>query len=362
MAHLWACIPFLVYWMAVPSAHKGIADSNFVAIQSFLWFVVAYLLTRTWLAFKNPDWLPWEYVFPLIDVAIVSLLIGMGNRDPLSNIGLLFFFPIAQAAGTLNTRWVAGVAALCLVGTGLTTQGLRTEEPFNTAFRYFFIFILGSLFTMLARSGAQIREQLGIARDRNRIAMEMHDGVQAHLMTLSKQLELASAVAIAKPERAAELATEGSETARLAADELRYLVNRMRAPSLEHGFLPALRTFVDTVCKRHDLAYDFNVEGEEGQLSRETEHAAFRIAQESLTNAVRHANASRIAVTVQFRPDALAIIVQDNGRGYEPDSASEGIDGMRRRARDVDGTLTITSDGGTRVEAILPNLKETRTQ
>jgi signal transduction histidine kinase len=362
MAHLWVCVPFLVIWMIVPEAHKGIADENFVAIQSFLWFVIAYLLVRSWLAFKNPPWLAWEYVFPPIDVAIVSLLIGLGNRDPLSNIGLLYFFPVAQAAGTLSTRWVAVVAAMSLLGTWLATDGLRSEEPFNTAFRYFFIFVLGSLFTKLALAAAALRAQLGIARDRNRIAMEMHDGVQAHLMTLSKQLELAGALALAKPDRAAELAREGSETARLAADELRYLVNRMRAPSLERGFLPALRTFVDTVCTRHGLIYEFEVDGEERLLSRESEHAAFRIAQEALTNSVRHASASRIAVKVVYDESELTLAVQDNGAGCDPDIESEGLDGMRHRARDAGGTLTISSDGGTRVEATLPISKETKNQ
>jgi len=354
MAHLWVCIPFLVIWMTVPAAHKGIDDTDFVQIQAFLWVVIAYLLIRSWLAFRDPPKLQWEYVFPLIDVAIVSLLIYMGNRDPLSNIGLLYFFPVAQAAGTLNTRWVAAVAGLCLVGTYLATHGLRTDEPYNTAFRYFFIFVLGSLFTLLARAGASLREQLGIARDRNRIAMEMHDGVQAHLMTLSKQLELAEAMASARPERTAELAREGSETVRLAADELRYLVNRMRAPALERGFVPALRTFVDTVCTRHGLTYEFNLEGDEAQLSRRTEHAAFRIAQEALTNAVRHARASRIRVTVLFADRRVTLKVQDDGVGCDPNLVSEGLDGMRRRARDVGGDFKLSNDSGTTVEAVLP--------
>lgn len=355
MAHLWACIPFLVIWMTIPAAHKGIPDPDFSKIQGFLWIVITYLLARTWLAFRDPPRLAWEYVFPPIDIAIVSMLIWLGNRDPLSNIGLLYFFPVAQAAGTLNTRWVALTAGLCLLGTWLATHGMRTEEPYNTAFRYFFIFVLGSLFTLLARAAASLREQLGIARDRNRIAMEMHDGVQAHLMTLSKQLELAEAMASAKPERTAELAREGSETVRLAADELRYLVNRMRAPALERGFVPALRTFVDTVCKRHGLEYEFHIEGEERQLSRDTEHAAFRIAQEALTNVVRHSGAGRVRVGVAFGVDELRLSVQDDGKGCDPNVDSEGIEGMRRRARDIGGMLTLIADSGTTVEAALPD-------
>lgn len=249
-------MPFLVLWVMMPSAHAGIKDPNFHTIQRFLVLVVTYLLIRTWLAFKDPPRLKWEYVFPPIDVAVVSILIYLGERDPLSNIGLLYFFPLAQAAGTLNTRWVAAVAAITLAGAALATHGLRTTEPFNVAFRYFFIFVLGSLVTILARAAASLREQLGIARDRSRIAMEMHDGVQAHLMTLSKHFELVEHLADSQPARVAELAAEGGSTARLAADELRYLVNRLRAPSLTQGFIPALKGFVHNLSARHNLEYN----------------------------------------------------------------------------------------------------------
>lgn len=355
MAHLWVCMPFLMYWMAVPSAHRGIADPNFAQIQVFLVVIAIYFIVRTFLAFKDPKSLPWEYVFPPIDVAIVSALIWMGNRDPLSNIAMLYFFPIAQAAGTMNTRWVAAVAGMILLGAALATHMMSTDEPFNAAFRYFFIFVLGSLVTMLAKAGASLREQLGIARDRNRMAMEMHDGVQAHLMILSKQLELAKNVAMVNPARASQLVQEGSETARLAADELRYLVNRMRAPSLGPGFLPSLRTFVDTFLTRQGLVYSFEVTGTEKILGRETEHAAFRIAQEALTNAVRHAQATKIDVEVRFTPESVILTIIDNGIGFDPSIESEGLDSMKRRAKGVGGVLNIVpGHPGTRIEADLP--------
>lgn len=355
MGHLWVCMPFLIFWMTVPSAHEGIPDPNFANIQVFLVLVATYFIVRTILAFKDPRTLPWEYVFPPIDVAIVSMLIWMGTGDPLSNIALLYFFPLAQAAGTMNTRWVAAVAAMILLGAALATNMMKTDEPFNVAFRYFFIFVIGSLVTMLARAGAHIREQLGIARDRNRMAMEMHDGVQAHLMILSKQLELAKNVALANPSRAAQLAQEGSETARLAADELRYLVNRMRAPSLDRGFLPSLRTFVDTFCTRQGLVYTFEVTGTEKFLARETEHAAFRIAQEALTNAVRHAEATKLDVNVDFSDTEMRMTIADDGKGFDTSMESEGLDGMKRRAKSVGGVFTISNTHpGTKLEACLP--------
>lgn len=354
MAHLWVCMPFLVMWVFVPSAHAGIPDENFQKITAFLGAVIVYLLVRTALAFRNPSWLKWEYVFPPIDIAAISMLIWLGNRDPLSNIALLYFFPIAQAAGTLNTRWAVSVSCLVLVGAALATHGLRSDEPFNTGFRYFFLIVLGSLVTLLAKASAQLREALSVARDRNRLAMEMHDGVQAHLMTISKQLELAEAVGDKNPERVTELARDSRELARLAADELRYLVTRMRSPSLEQGFVTALKGFASNITSRYGLELEFVESGSSAGLERETEHAAFRIAQEALTNAIRHASAKRVVVSIRFEPRALTQSVKDDGVGMGASAESEGIEGMRRRANELGGSVEVIGTGGTEVVARLP--------
>lgn len=346
VAHLWVCIPFLAMWFMVPSTHDKIPVAAFRNIQTFLVAVIAYLAYRSWLAFRNPPKLEWEYVFPPIDVAIVSTLIWLGNRDPLSNIGLLYLFPLAQAAGTLNVRWSIGVAAMVLVGAALATHGLATEEPFNTAFRYYFIFVVASLFTQLALASAKFREQMSLDRDRKHMAMEIHDGVQAHLMTLSKQLELAEMIAVQNPERAKSIASEGRETARLAADELRFLVKRMRGQTLQGGFIPALQNFVHNVTSRHELTGTIDVVGQEKILPVEVEHTAFRIAQEALTNAVRHARATEVTVTLAYQPTELELTIRDNGVGFDPTIQSEGLDGMKSRTQRLGGDLSIQSKPG----------------
>lgn len=354
-AHLLACVPFLVFWIIVPWAHDKIPDPNFQQIRAFIGIVVVYLLFRTWLAFKNPPKLEWEYVFPPVDIAVISTLIWMGNRDPLSNIGLLYLFPLAEAAGTFNLRWSVAVAAMVLVGAAMATHGLRSEEPFNAVFRYFFLIVLASLITLLARASSRSREEISVTKDRNHMAMEIHDGVQAHLMTLSKQLELAEMVAIQNPNRAKELAAEGRETARLAADELRYLVKRMRSKSLHEGFVPALQNFVHNLTSRHEIASSFNVIGTPHDLSVEVEHAAFRIAQEAMTNVVRHSQASNVVIEVCYEPTSMTMTIADDGVGFDCSIESEGLDGLRSRAASVGGTLNLeSSPGSTKVVAKLP--------
>ncbi len=353
MAHLWVCMPFLVAWVTIPSFHKGIEDHDFARIQAFIGVVVVYLIARTWFAVKASKPVNWEYLYPPIDVAIVSMLIWLGNRDPLSNVALLYLFPLAQAAGTLNVRWSIAVAAMVLVGTLLATHGLRSDEPFNSIFRYFFLFVLASLFTMLSQVTARLLGQLDVARDRNRMALEMHDGVQSHLMTLTKQIELAEHLAV-PTSRQRDILAEGRETTRLAADELRYLVQRMRAASLDAGFVPAIQGFVHNLLTRHEIGYSFAVDGI-GVLNLPVQHAAFRVCQEALTNVIKHSGASEVKVQLTFGGGNLTMDITDNGRGFEPNWESEGLAGLRTRAAEVGGELTVKSgSAGTNVQAIFP--------
>lgn len=363
MAHLWVCAPFLMIWMQVPVVRRGIPESGADKIQAFIVVIVAYLIVRTWLAFRDPPSLPWEYVFPPIDVAVVSVLIWFGNRDPLSNIALLYFFPIAEAAGTLNVAWTASVGALVLAGAGLATHGFRTEEPFNTGFRYFFIIVMAALLSALAKAAARARTEQGVAQDRVRIAMEMHDGVQGHLMTISRQLELAEALGERDPRRAAEVVAESREGARLAADELRFLVQRLRAPSLAEGFLPGLKQFAHNLVTRNGMELRFEVHGEPYELGETAENALFRIAQESLTNAVRHSGATEVRVDVEFDLIGVALKVRDNGVGLPGEKADgfhAGIESMSERAQEVGGSVKIESveGGGVLVSAYLPRQLE----
>jgi signal transduction histidine kinase len=350
LAHLWACAPFMAVWVVMPEVRRHIEPLSLHRIQWFLPVVAVYIVVRTFLAFKDPRWLNWMVVYPPFDVAIVSILVWLGNRDPLSNVTLLYMFPLAESAASLSIPWAISAGAMVLAGAGIATGGFTTDDPFNTAFRYFFLFILATLVAWLSRTAANLREQLGVARDRNRIAMEMHDGVQGHLVTLSSQLELVGRLAAVNPDRAAEVAGEARAGTTLAADELRFLVQRLRAPSLAEGFLPALRAFATNQTSRNELDLEFDVQGEPLAMGPETENALFRIAQEALNNVLRHASARAVRIALCYGLDAVALSVQDDGTGFDvsadPGSGRSGIDGMRTRAQAAGAVFQIESAKG----------------
>lgn len=354
LAHLWLCAPFLFVWLYEPGVRGGLTDERVATMMVLVGGISAYLIGRTLVAWRGPDWPTWEYVCPPVDAALVSAMLALGDRDPLSNAALLYFVPLAEAAGTLRVAWAAAVAAWVILGAGLATSGFAGADPFNVAFRYAFLLVFASLIAWLAREAAALREALGVARDRNRIAMDMHDGLQGHLIGVAAQLELLKHTVRADPSRAEELAEQSRGSARQAADELRYLVQRMRAPSLAEGCVPALRQYASNLCARHGLDLEFEEGDAIPPLPFDTESALFRIAQEAMHNAVKHAQATRIQVTAGVERGAIIMTIGDNGRGFEASAVrpGAGLENMRRRCEAAGGALEIASSpAGTRVTA-----------
>ena len=370
LVHVWLFAPFLIMWLR-DSRIQTVLGANAVSqLQPTILAVVLYLGTRTWLAWKDPSWLKWELVFPPIDVFVVTLILCISHRGPMSNISLLFFLPLIEAAGTLRVRWSALVALMVVTGTiisamyGLgashqissaTLQELWNDQALNVVFRLYFLLVVASLMTYQGLIAAGMKEKLAVAADRNRIAADMHDGVQGHLMTISSQLELLSRVAERDPARAVELAKDARDMARMGADELRFLVQRMRAPALTEGFIPALQQYAHNICSRNQLQLEFAVEGEPRPIDPEDEAALFRVAQEALNNVVKHAAASIVCVNLRFGP-RVQLEVRDDGVGFDQQVVKgHGLAGMCDRLKKLGGELTVSSrpETGTKVEAIV---------
>lgn len=357
LGHLWLLLPFLVLWLRIPAVRTLVTPTQVHNEVLLAAFGFTYLLIRTIVAYKDPPGLKWEYVFPPIDLTFVSLIIYLGSQDPLSNVSLLYFFPIAEAAGTLNVGWAATVGILSVVGAGFATR-FNSPEIFGVVFRFFFLVTMASLMTWLARIAAELRAQLSLAADRNRLAMDMHDGVQGHLISIASQLELAQRVAPFDGNRAAAIAADSREVARQAADELRFLVQRLRAPALSHGFVPALKQYGHNLCTRNGAEFVFEQEGHSPALRPELENGLFRIAQEAIQNAIKHACATNIRVTIRFLNGSLELRVADDGCGFDVASASDcaGIEGMTYRAAELGGSLSVASgpSQGTVIEVFAP--------
>ena len=360
LAHVWATAPFALLWLLMPSMRIGESRSVIAGQWALAALTAVYLIGRTWLAWLDRPRVPWNYLYPIPDAVLISLSLYM-SRSSESVLYYTYALPIIAAASTLNVAWAATVGVVSVLGALTATLGFEPISYLGAAYRLVSLIVLASLTTWLARLGADVQARLSVADERNRIAMEMHDGVQAHLIVIASQMELAARTAAHDPARTEAIAADCRDLARQAADDLRFLVHRLRSIEPAEAFIPALRQYLHNLSARTGLAIGLEVIGDPHPIGSPREHALFRITQESLNNTLKHAEADEVSVTVGFHEDSVRLTVSDNGRGFDPErshaeAGHQGIEGMRQTARSVGGEVSIESSlgEGTTITAVVP--------
>lgn len=194
--------------------------------------------------------------------------------------------------------------------------------------------------------------------ERRRLASELHDQVGQGLTALLLQLK---ATLDEAPEPLRSQLLEAQTIARKNLDEVRRIARRLRPSVLDDLGLPyALASLTDVVEEQAEIVVRRQIDTSTLRLTAAVELAVYRIAQEALTNAVRHAQASWIELDLETTEDGrhVRLAVRDNGRGmiYAPDAEGGGIRGMRERALAAEGDLAITTrlGGGTSVTLTVP--------
>jgi signal transduction histidine kinase len=193
--------------------------------------------------------------------------------------------------------------------------------------------------------------ELSIVSERNRLALELHDAVSQKLFGLVLTAETAATLLERNPRAAREQVAKLQELARQALDELRSLIFELRPPDLERdGLCGALRKHVEVLRRLQptEIALEADVELEPDP---QRDGEVFRIAQEALQNAVRHAHASRIVLQLERADGRLLLDVVDDGVGFAPDDADLrsrrlGLTSMEERAQRLGARLEIRSAKG----------------
>lgn len=207
------------------------------------------------------------------------------------------------------------------------------------------------------------RERLVLTREeeRRRLRRDLHDGLGPRLASLTLKLETARNRLAHDPLADSLLSDLITRTQEAVAD-VRRLVNALRPPALDAlGLLPALHEQILQYSDLGDQAMQITLEapGSLPPLPAAVEVAVFRIAQEALTNVVRHAQASRCVVSLALceREQGLELTITDNGRGLPPiRGMGVGLASMRERAEELGGTWEVASlpTGGTGIRVRLP--------
>jgi signal transduction histidine kinase len=218
----------------------------------------------------------------------------------------------------------------------------------------------------IALTNARLYEgarELALAEERARIARELHDAVAQALFGARLTADAAAALVGTDPERARAELVEVSRLVGAAGAELRGIVSALRPAELAaDGLAGALRARVALLDRVHRAAVTLDAPLELPRLPAGTEETLLRVAEEALHNALRHAAASTVRVTLAVADGQVALTVADDGAGFEvadpPPAATRrlGLASMRERARAAGGSLAVTSTpgGGSTVRLVVP--------
>jgi signal transduction histidine kinase len=308
-------------------------------------------------------------LFVLMNVVLVSLA-------PL-NVPLFAVLVMSWSLGRHlpTTRQV--LVGLVLVAGGMTLVILAMEQQVPTDYVFPTAF---SVIALVAGRAVRVRSQLteelheaavqaeeeheaelarAAAEERRRIAREMHDVVAHSVSVMVVQAGGARRILQQDPERAIDAAVHIEETGRAALVEMRRLLGMLGAgEDAARAPQPTLAALDSLVRRSREagLRVELTVLGEPRSLPAGIDLAAYRVLQEGLTNALRHAGGSPAEITVRWAPDALELAVSDRGRGPSGPGGGHGLVGMQERVRLYGGELWTgrRTGGGFEIRARIP--------
>ncbi len=352
------------------------------------WVVAAALVVGSTIEMLTRNDVPWPIptliasvavaatVFPRrqhpLAMTIVALAIvnGLGvavwiAQDQVSGYGSMVFLLVVPYS---LFRWGSGRDASIGVGVLLIAWLVAiTTDPgtLGDALGGFMVLAFTAALGIVIRTRASLRQrELAevTLREREQLARELHDTVAHHVSAIAVQAQAGQAVAAQRPEVAVEILAVIEETAKRTLAEMRAMVGALRN-SDDPALVPAegigdLRRLAARAAG--PLTIDVELSGDLDDVGPLIDAAVYRIAQESITNAVRHArNASRVTVSVVGDDDHVELMVADDGDAapFDTDVATGfGLLGMTERAKLLGGTLTSgpCAGGGWTTTARLP--------
>lgn len=241
----------------------------------------------------------------------------------------------------------------------------RSMSEYFTANEHKLLTTIAALTATTVRA-VQLSDELRVSRqrivaareeERRRMRRDLHDGLGPQLASQTLGLEAIAQLMESDPPKAQSLIQSLQTQANDAIQDIRRLVYNLRPPALDDlGLVEALQ---QSICRyeNNQLHIEFEVSDIPSNLPAAIETAIFRIAQEALTNVVRHSGATRCAIHLYRLAQHICIEIQDNGHGLPSDYQSGiGLQTMRERAVELNGETSIQhlANGGTLVKTILP--------
>jgi signal transduction histidine kinase len=333
----------------------------YLGIDSF-WFIwttaepAALLAVAAWCARKRQTHL--ATVLLLVALSHVAAFL-QGRYEHLAFSGVLLV-PTILVCGLLIgeyfvLKWTLVCCGLLAWVTAVVHGG---REAWWTAAAWSVVYIVTAWLVMLfsrhlerlleADRTAEEQQRSAIVAERTRFAREIHDTLAQGFTGIMMQLNAADQRLEAEPERAREHLEKARQLARQSLEEARRSVSALRPGPLANGdLLSAIEQLGRQITSASSIELQTRLEGQPYALSEEREAHLLRIAQEALTNAVRHSGPGRIDVRLCYQPRSVVLEVRDDGCGISgSQQPGFGLKNMSERARQIGAEFTILSKAG----------------
>ncbi|WP_062436946.1 sensor histidine kinase [Herbidospora daliensis] len=300
----------------------------------------------------------WEHrVDPVLLLVVrVALFTLVASADGAGLSRVLFVLVPFTAYFAFGRRVSVALAVACvvvLVAAGLVRdpRWLADAAQVSDLLMFCVGLVLAVTMAAVAVEERRARGELAAAAataERVRVARDVHDDLGHHLTAIVVLLEKATAFRGLDAEAADRAVADAHGSARRALEDVRRSVRTLREPFRLQEALSAL------VDGQTDVVLQFS--GDEGGHDPAALRALYRAAQEGITNARRHARATRVSVVASLDRRAAQLVVSDDGRGFTPGSEGYGLLGMRERVELAGGRLDIGAPpgGGTRLTVTVP--------
>ncbi|MBM2848666.1 MAG: putative Histidine kinase protein [Anaerolineales bacterium] len=307
-----------------------------------------------------------------IPLAVAIFYLGLGH---LSGLLIIIVLPLVSHAQMLFSNRGALVIAALITAVSASTIGFLTNWTalFTSALSigagvvFVFVFTQVALREQQARAeverlAADLRaandklreyavqvEELATAKERNRLAREIHDSLGHYLTVINVQIEAARAVIGNDPPRALDALRKAQSLAQEGLADVRRSVAALRASPTEDRPLPEALAALAAENRASGLLTELAVTGAPRPLPPQTELTLYRAMQEGLTNIRKHARAARVDITLDYGDnERVRLVVRDNGVGDSPDGRGSGYGllGVRERTHLLGGEVRIRSAEG----------------
>ena len=327
-----------------------------------------------------------DQLMPAVLIAVLAVLTVVFDRWPAVAIGgnglvvgayfalgysdgpIYLTVPLAAFVVAIDRHprewWTWAAAAVALIAAGQMVRAASGDVEWHQTMwqalgEAAFTVAAGAVGTTLRarREARDDRVQRAATEERLRMAQDLHDGVGHGLAVIAMQAGVALHVLDQEPAKARRSLEAIREQSREALDELRSELARMSGQPAPRRSLPGVDGIAALVDRVRAGGLGVDLTASPGDLPAAVDHAAYVVVQESLTNVLRHARATRATVTLERQGDRLTVTVADDGHGAADagQDGGMGISGMRSRVEALGGTLEAGRTGdGFQVRASLP--------